>query len=269
MKFLQLLRRLLRRLGIVMPTNIPGSSASYPTNVVGPSDGDTRNAASINTGLEDLADRTAYLKAKARITADGVQRVRTIQPSSDPPGGSDLEISDVENGDIVVLLGYGVFQYVTPSAVTIDDVNVFGADDGGTGRWLRVDRKLRGLAKGVASLDSDAKVPAGQLATDVAQVWGRFEINAGAYTYVAGTGFDAMTGHSNGTGVQVALDAPRPSTGYAVFVQQCGNMGVPYVFDVVILDDETFRIEAYDMTGANADLKDVVVTTIFIMVMGG
>lgn len=48
-----------------MPTNIPGSSASYPANIVAPVDGDPRNAASVQTPLTNLADRTAWLKNNA------------------------------------------------------------------------------------------------------------------------------------------------------------------------------------------------------------
>ena len=52
-----------------MPTNIPGSAQGYPTNVVAPSTGDLRNAASVQVAFEDLADRTAWLRRNPSMAA--------------------------------------------------------------------------------------------------------------------------------------------------------------------------------------------------------
>lgn len=54
-----------------MPANVPGSSASFPANVVVPVDGDAPNASSVVTGLTNLADRTAYLNSKTAKLAGG------------------------------------------------------------------------------------------------------------------------------------------------------------------------------------------------------
>lgn len=47
-----------------MPALIPGDSSQYPTEIQTPVDGDTANAASVSTGLAQLADRTANLNAR-------------------------------------------------------------------------------------------------------------------------------------------------------------------------------------------------------------
>lgn len=47
-----------------MPQLFPGDADEYPTNIQAPADGDTANAASVATGLEQLADRTANLNAR-------------------------------------------------------------------------------------------------------------------------------------------------------------------------------------------------------------
>ena len=52
-----------------MPQNFPGDSAEYPVTIQAPADGDTSNAASVATGLAQLADRTANLNA--RIVSGG------------------------------------------------------------------------------------------------------------------------------------------------------------------------------------------------------
>lgn len=45
-----------------MSSTYAGNSASYPTNITIPSDGDDMDAASVNAAFEGLADRTARLK---------------------------------------------------------------------------------------------------------------------------------------------------------------------------------------------------------------
>jgi len=47
-----------------VPALIPGDSSQYPTEIQTPVDGDTANAASVSTGLAQLADRTANLNAR-------------------------------------------------------------------------------------------------------------------------------------------------------------------------------------------------------------
>lgn len=42
-----------------------GGANTYPANITLPSDGDVKNAASVNVPLEGLADRTAYLYARS------------------------------------------------------------------------------------------------------------------------------------------------------------------------------------------------------------
>ena len=49
-----------------------GGTATYPALITLPSDGDTRDAASVNTGLEALADRTEYLRASFPGLADSM-----------------------------------------------------------------------------------------------------------------------------------------------------------------------------------------------------
>lgn len=46
-----------------MSTTYAGNPANYPASITEPSDGDNKSAASVNVGLEGLADRTAYLSA--------------------------------------------------------------------------------------------------------------------------------------------------------------------------------------------------------------
>ena len=47
-----------------MPSPFAGSSATYPATYLIPSDGDDRDAASVNVALEALGDRTEFLRAR-------------------------------------------------------------------------------------------------------------------------------------------------------------------------------------------------------------
>lgn len=50
-----------------MPQLFPGDANEFPTEIQAPADGDTANAASVATGLEQLADRTANLNARVPV----------------------------------------------------------------------------------------------------------------------------------------------------------------------------------------------------------
>ena len=51
-----------------MPSAISETSV-YETEVIGPDDGDTRNAASVRVGMQDLANRTKYLNDNKALSA--------------------------------------------------------------------------------------------------------------------------------------------------------------------------------------------------------
>ncbi len=90
-----------------MPTNVPGSGASYPANVRTPSDSDSPLASGqLRTAFTDLADRTEYLRTKASgvatsiaFTLDVAADSTTSSAWSDVPGTSTGFSADA--GDIV------------------------------------------------------------------------------------------------------------------------------------------------------------------------
>jgi len=64
-----------------MPSPFAGSSATYPSTYLIPSDGDDRNAASVNVALEALGDRTEWLRARQN---DYFQYTNSTNASGDP-----------------------------------------------------------------------------------------------------------------------------------------------------------------------------------------
>lgn len=205
-----------------MPTNIPGSSASFPANVVGPSGGDTRNATSVNTGLEDLADRTAYLKAKAGVTDEGIQRIRTV---ADVAALKAIGSGDRADKDVAVIPSIGVFLFESGSSATGDDSKVIQPTSG-TGRWLLVDRNRR-----VSAL---------------------IDTNPGGSPLIhQGYGVASVARQST-SNIRVTLSVARATTYFAVLVAQHlfgGGGGIftyPVVFMVQGVSSTVFDISAYD-----------------------
>lgn len=93
-----------------MSTTYAGNRLNYPTSLTLPSGGDERNVSSVNTPLEGLADRTAWLAARAirsvqrtvYQTADGTWK-RFTGTSYESFSGSAVTVTDVEEGDILIV----------------------------------------------------------------------------------------------------------------------------------------------------------------------
>ncbi len=90
----------------------------YEASVIGPDDGDARNAASVRVGLEDLANRTKFLKARTNLLATvttyegdpgwsgGAVPALTSAGSTSGTSftnfaGRSVTISNIKTGDIV------------------------------------------------------------------------------------------------------------------------------------------------------------------------
>ncbi len=96
---------------------------TYESQVIGPDDGDTRNAASVRVGMEDLANRTKYLKAKHNAHGQLVVQGRGSGTTGTSPesfvsgtnitsttfvtvsigGNLEVTLTDLKLGDIVQL----------------------------------------------------------------------------------------------------------------------------------------------------------------------
>lgn len=119
-----------------MPQNIPGNSASYPTNVEVPEDGDVRDAASVATGLEQLADRTAYIYAKGII--DGATKVKRVSSSAVLKA---IASADVQDGDLRRVANSGIYVYFDTLSVAELAPFVYRPDDvdpQDPGRWIEI-----------------------------------------------------------------------------------------------------------------------------------
>lgn len=119
-----------------MPQNIPGNSASYPANIQVPEDGDVRDAASVATGLEQLADRTAYIYAKGII--DGATKVKRVSSSAVLKA---IASADVQDGDLRRVANSGIYVYFDTLSVAELAPFVYRPDDvdpQDPGRWIEI-----------------------------------------------------------------------------------------------------------------------------------
>ena len=247
-----------------MPVNVPGSSSSYPANITTPSDGDVRNAASVATALAQLADRTAYLKAKAGIDADGAKRIRTV---ADVAALKAIAGADRADKDVAIVLGTGsgVYLFSAGSTVAGDDMNVVQPTSG-TGRWIHVDYFRRGWDNGVATLDADGAVQEQFMPYQ----WGRVDCSGVSPTFSGNVASASYVTWVGGTKkLRVNLDYARPSAAYAVLVTA---YEVPDPSGTVVLvatpvDADTFDVFAYDSSNGKITLPGQI--KISFAVMGG
>lgn len=115
-----------------MPTNIPGTASSYPANVVAPSDGDQRNAASMQVALTQLADRTAWLRDQIDGAGTGVERIRTV---ADFTALAAITAPNRADGDFAVVVGFGLYRFSAASLAQTDGVAAI-EPAAGAGCWL-------------------------------------------------------------------------------------------------------------------------------------
>jgi hypothetical protein len=98
-----------------MPSPFAGSSATYPTTYLIPSDGDDIDAASVNVAFEALGDRTEWLRARQN---DYFQYTNSTNSGGDP--------STVETFTYAVIAGAwtksAVVKVDVPSCVAFDQL---------------------------------------------------------------------------------------------------------------------------------------------------
>jgi hypothetical protein len=113
-----------------MPTNITDVS-TFSDPVVGPADGDTRNASSVLTGLQHLANRTRWIYDL--LTSTGIGRVRTVASV-----GALKALASPSPGDVVILL-VGIPQVYIFRSVALAGTDITGMRYDSTtvaGQWV-------------------------------------------------------------------------------------------------------------------------------------
>lgn len=116
-----------------MPQNITDVDA-FTAPIVAPADGDTRDAASVLTGFQGLANRAKYLYE--RVITDGVRKVRRFVDTTALKALTGQSHGDIAIVDTDTYLGL----YIYDTTVSGADVNPWalkpnGFADGTPGRW--------------------------------------------------------------------------------------------------------------------------------------
>jgi hypothetical protein len=161
-----------------MPTNLTDNDATYPSPVASPANGDLANAASIQPGLQTLANRTAYLKRAIEYVGpvfSGVMKLRSVENFAALRG-----VTGMVNRDVVKVVGYGLYEYQGDinTAESIPNIVTPTGLSASFGRWVRLGHAASNLANGPAALNSAAKLATTYLETNVASGVGGLDASA-------------------------------------------------------------------------------------------
>jgi hypothetical protein len=146
-----------------MPKTLTDNSATFPAQTA-PAGGESRTATSIETPLQNAADRAAYLKARLDIidyTGDGVRLIRRVDSLN-----ALKAITDLTEKGIIFVDGIGLYQYLSGStAPALDPLVVPPTIMGGApGRWLWEGHGSLDIADGIPRLDGNARLATTKLA---------------------------------------------------------------------------------------------------------
>ncbi|ADD28701.1 hypothetical protein [Meiothermus ruber] len=110
----------------------------------------------LEAAIQAVLDRTENLH-QSRVTLEGIGTKRIRQFASRSALSAASGFAD---GDIVSVDGYGLYRLFVSSSATVDGLWVLTASGGG--RWIHLERDLKGANLGLATLDGS-----GRLAQDV------------------------------------------------------------------------------------------------------
>jgi hypothetical protein len=93
-----------------MPTTLT-DSVTWATSISAPASGDLRRALTVETPLQQLANRTAYLKDQTEVT--GVKRIQYVADFS-----AAAALTGLTDGDLVLIGRYGLYIYGNTVSLT-------------------------------------------------------------------------------------------------------------------------------------------------------
>jgi hypothetical protein len=172
-------------------------SPAFTANVPVPDGGDGGLALGLENMAQALANRGTYLQKLVELAGGlGVKRI-AFTTGAMPATPND--------GDVCYVVASGIYRYNVAGSGTPDGVMIVDGP-GSVGRWFHETRGVRGLADGLASLDTGGKVPDVQI--------GRASANGVASLDSGGKVPDAQLGRASANGV-ASLDASKTVIGTA------------------------------------------------------
>jgi hypothetical protein len=146
-----------------MPKTLTDNIGSFPSQTC-PVVGDARTAGSIETALQNAADRARF--ARDRIIAvdpdnGGVRKLRYAASLT-----ALRAITDLTENAVIIVDGVGLYIYDASSAATALDPFVVTPTSvgGGAGRWLWEAYLSVDVANGLAKLDANARLAVAKMA---------------------------------------------------------------------------------------------------------
>lgn len=146
-----------------MPVNLTPTPGNFPTQTA-PAAGESRTAGSVQTPLQNAADRTQYVKDRLDYidpTGTGARRLRYAATFT-----ALRAITDLTDDGVIIVDGQGFYIYDAASAVAELEPFVIKPTSvgGGNGRWISSIYLALDVANGIPKLDSNARVPTARLA---------------------------------------------------------------------------------------------------------
>lgn len=111
---------------------------------------EARNAASLETSVQQLTDRTYYVQQLCEVS--GVTRIAEV---ADLAALADLDPAPYSTGEKRFVPGYGVYRLLNGTSGTSSPWYIEG--NGGGCRWEHEAMSLKGLASGIATLTAGGR----------------------------------------------------------------------------------------------------------------
>ena len=103
-----------------MPSSLTGTGASFTNPIIAPADGDTRNAASVQTAFQSLIDNDKFLQLILQST--GITKIRKVTSTANLKA-----IAGPVEGDVAILATGGLPQVYTFRSVALAGSDIAGA----------------------------------------------------------------------------------------------------------------------------------------------
>lgn len=153
-----------------MPTTLTDNAANFPA-VTAPIQSDALSTVDIRAGLQALADRTAAIRIGGQVM--------TLR-SGTMAAMKALAFGAVVGGQIFLVYGYGIFEYVELIA---NNVPFQVPSDDGLGHWLLHPAGVRDIAKGWPTLDATARLASTKIRNGIISCTGASFTSGPSSTY--------------------------------------------------------------------------------------
>jgi hypothetical protein len=270
-----------------MPTTLNDDPSEYPADILVPVGGDPRTDSSVQVPFQQLANRTAYLLARADDIAPAGRGVVLLRRVANDAALLALGPMERRDGSVCLVAGVGLYEFLAASTANAQVPWVRIPADlqpGAPGRWILLPFGTVGAGNGLAQLDPQGRLPVTTARNAVVRVAyvtpASFTTSNTAYTDVPSASIiqelavgdivfadysATLTTSTSGTQVSTQL-AVVPPSGPASFLGSIDwtNLGQPLapfptsalgVFKVAVNGDHLFKLRLAGSGGGSFSMN--------------